>query len=36
MIFLWKKNKDIINGTFKNIEMDLIKIMKDMDMFINE
>lgn len=36
IIFLWKKNKDIINGTFKNIEMDLIKIMKDMDMFINE
>ena len=34
MIFLWKKNKEIENATYKNIENDLKKIMNEMDMFI--
>lgn len=36
MIFLWKKNKDIQEATFINLKNDLNKIMKEMDMFINE
>ena len=35
-VFLWKKNKDISNATYINIKEDMIKIMKEMDIYINE
>lgn len=35
-VFLWKKNKDISNATFINIKNDMDKIMKEMNVYINE
>lgn len=29
-VFLWKKNRDIIEATYKDIEKDMIKIMEEM------
>lgn len=36
MIFLWKKNKNILDCTYWNVEKDILKIMKEMDILINE
>ena len=36
MVFLWKKNKDILNCTYGNVKKDMLKIMEEMDIFINE
>jgi len=36
IVFLWKKNKDIIECTYENIKKDMTKIMKEMEMFIDE
>ena len=35
-VFLWKKNKDIINATYVNIENDINNIFKEMDILIDE
>ncbi len=31
MVFLWKKNRDIKEATYKNIQQDMLKIIKEMD-----
>ena len=36
IVFLWKKKKDISECTYFNINKDLLKIMKEMDMLIDE
>ena len=36
MVFLWKKNRNILEGTYENIKRDISKIMKEMNMFISE
>lgn len=36
MVFLWKKKMDILDCTYSNIEKDMNKIMKKMDMYIYE
>ena len=35
-VFLWKKNRDISNATYKNIQQDMYKIFEEMDRFIDE
>lgn len=35
-VFLWKKNRDITEATYKDIEKDMIKIMKEMKILKNE
>lgn len=36
MVFLWKKNKNILDITYWNVKKDMIKIMKQMGMLVNE
>lgn len=36
IVFLWKKNKNILDCTYWNVEKDMLKIMKEMEMLINE
>ncbi len=36
MVFLWKKKQNILEANYCEIEKDIMKILKEMDMFINE
>ena len=36
IVFLWKKSRDVLDCTYCNVKKDMLKIMKEMDMLINE
>lgn len=36
IVFLWKKNRDIKDCTYKNIQKDMIKILKEMGIYKND
>ncbi len=35
IVFLWKKNRDITECTYKNVQADMIKILKEMGIYKN-